>query len=115
MAAMFSRLESSEEGSRIAAAMRARPELISGDGGTDTELMRTLSGFAAKGGAEGLLCAAGPQGLGIALKCEDGAYRAARPAGASFLSELGFDLGSYGEVLVHNSRGEPVGELSILR
>jgi L-asparaginase II len=115
MAALFSRLEMSEEGSRIAGAMRLRPELISGEGGTDTELMRTLDGFAAKGGAEGLLCAAGPEGLGIALKCEDGAYRPLRPAVASFLSELGFNLGSYGEVVVHNSRGEPVGKLDTLR
>ncbi len=115
MAAMFSRLEASDEGARIAAAMRARPELISDEGGTDTELMRTLDGFAAKGGAEGLLCAAGPDGLGIALKSEDGAYRAARPAVASFLGDLGFDPGSYGEVVIHNSRREAVGELVMLR
>ena len=95
--------------------MRARPELISGNGGTDTELMRTLDGFAVKGGAEGLLCAAGPDGLGVALKSEDGAYRAARPAVASFLGQLGFDLGSYGEVVLHNSRGEAVGDITTLR
>ena len=115
MAAMFSRLEDSEEGARIASAMRSRPELISGDGGADTELMRTLDGFCAKGGAEGLLCAAGPDRLGIALKCEDGAYRAARPAVAQFLSELGFDLGSYGVVVIHNSRGEAVGNVATVR
>jgi L-asparaginase II len=115
MAAMFSRLEESEEGARVTAAMRTHPELISSAGGTDTELMRTLDGFAAKGGAEGLFCAAGPEGLGIALKSEDGAYRATRPATADFLTGLGFDLGSYGDVVVHNSRGEPVGDVSILR
>ena len=115
MAAMFSRLEAREEGTRIARAIRARPELISGQGGADTGLMRTLEGFCAKGGAEGLLCAAGPDGLGIALKCDDGSYRAARPAAAVFLDRLGFDLGSYGEVIVHNSRGEAVGELGIVR
>jgi L-asparaginase II len=115
MAAMFSRLEESEEGTRIASAMRARPELISGEGGADTELMRTLEGFCAKGGAEGLLCAAGPDGLGIALKCEDGSYRAARPAAARFLSGLGFDLGSYGVVVIHNSRGEPVGDVTTVQ
>jgi L-asparaginase II len=115
MAAMFSRLEATEEGARIAAAMRAHPELISGAGGTDTELMRTLPGFSAKGGAEGLLCAAGPAGLGLALKCEDGAYRATRPAAAELLVSLGFDVGSYGEVIVHNSRGEPVGDVAILQ
>jgi len=115
MAAMFSRLESSDEGRRIAGAMRAYPELISSAGGTDTELMRTVDGVAAKGGAEGLLCAAAPDGLGVALKCEDGAYRAIRPATAAFLSGLGFELGSYGDVVLHNSRGEAVGELAILQ
>jgi L-asparaginase II len=114
MAAMFSRLESMEQGTRIAAAMRARPELIAGAGATDTELMRTLDGFAAKGGAEGLLCAAGPDGLGLALKAEDGAYRALRPAAASFLGGLGFELSSFGEVALENSRGERVGELLTL-
>jgi L-asparaginase II len=114
MAAMFSRLESMEQGARIAGAMRARPELIAGAGATDTELMRTLDGFAAKGGAEGLLCAAGPDGLGLALKAEDGAYRALRPAAASFLGGLGFELPDFGEVVLENSRGERVGELLIL-
>ena len=95
--------------------MRTHPELIASAGATDTELMRTLDGFVAKGGAEGLLCAAGPDGLGIALKSEDGAYRPLRAAAASFLAGLGFDLGSYGESLLRNSRGEVVGELAILR
>ena len=115
MAAMFSRLESTEEGRIVAAAMRAHPELISGAGGTDTKLMRTLEGLAAKGGAEGLLCAAGPGGLGVALKSSDGAYRAIRPAAASFLARLGFSLDSFGEVVLENSRGEAVGELAILQ
>ncbi len=115
MAAMFSQLEASEDGSRIAAAMRARPELIAGAGAPDTELMRTLDGFVAKGGAEGLLCAAGPGGLGVALKAEDGGYRAIRPAAASFLADLGLELGTFGEVVLHNSRGEPVGDVGILR
>jgi L-asparaginase II len=115
MAAMFSRLESTEEGRAVAAAMRTHPELISGAGGTDTELMRTLEGFAAKGGAEGLLCATGPDGLGVALKSADGAYRAIRPAAAFFLAALGFEPASFGEVVLENSRGEPVGELAILQ
>ena len=45
-------------------------------GGPDTMLMQALPGWIAKGGAEGLLCAAGPDGLGLALKVEDGAGRA---------------------------------------
>jgi len=114
MAVMFSRLETSEEGRRIAAAMRARPELIAGEGATDTELMRTLDGFVAKGGAEGLICIAGPNGLGIALKSEDGSYRPQQPALGAFLPRLGFDVPQFERVVIHNSRGEPVGALEVL-
>ena len=56
--------------------------------------MRELEGWTAKGGAEGLLCAAGPDGLGIALKVEDGSMRAMRPALAELLRRLGVETGS---------------------
>ncbi len=46
----------------------------------DTDLMRLRDGWIAKGGAEGLFCAAHDDGRGIALKAEDGAYRAIGPA-----------------------------------
>src|SRR5512143_1871963 len=75
MAHAYSRLPELDGGARAAAAMRARPELVRGPGEADTELMR-LGGWAAKGGAEGLLCAVSEDGLGIALKVEDGAARA---------------------------------------
>ena len=77
--------------------------------------MQTLDGFVAKGGAEGLICAAGPDGFAVSLKSEDGAYRPLRAAAASFLAGLGFDLGSYGESPLRNTRNEVVGELAILR
>ena len=73
--------------------------------------MKTQSGWVAKGGAEGLLCAAGPDGLGVALKVEDGATRAVRTALAAFLTSLGMETGELGVVPVRNSRGEVVGEL----
>ena len=60
--------------------MRAHPELIGGAGGPDVRLMQLREGWVAKGGAEGLFCAAGPGGLGVALKTEDGAYRPLGPA-----------------------------------
>ena len=41
--------------------------------------MQALRGWIAKRGAEGLFCAAGPDGVGLALKVEDGASRALRP------------------------------------
>jgi L-asparaginase II len=95
----------------VAAAMRAHPDLIRGPRAADTMLMRELEGWTAKGGAEGLLCAAGPGGLGIALKAEDGASRAIRPAAAEFLRRLGLETGELGVVPLENSRGDLVGEV----
>jgi L-asparaginase II len=107
----FSRLERLDGGSRIVAAMRARPELIGGEGATDTTLMRTLPGWIAKGGAEGLLAAGSPDGLGIALEAEDGNSRALRPALAAFAARLGLDLALFAEVPVQNSHSEVVGTI----
>jgi L-asparaginase II len=113
MAHAFSRLVRLDGGSRVAAAMRDRPELIRGVGSADTDLMRVLPGWVAKGGAEGLLCAAGPDGTGVALKSEDGSGRALRPALATLLSRLGITLDqSFTHVLIHNSRGDLVGEVA---
>ena len=111
MALLFSRLEEVDGGARVAAAMRAHPELIRGPMAADTLLMRELDGWTAKGGAEGLMCAVGPEGLGIALKVEDGNMRAIRPALAEFLRRLGFETGELGVEPVENSRGELVGEV----
>jgi L-asparaginase II len=95
----------------ISAAMRAHPALIRGERAADTMLMRALPGWVAKGGAEGLMCAAG-DGIGVAVKAEDGAARALRPALAAFLSRLGHVLPEdFGVVRVENSRGERVGEI----
>ena len=107
MAHSFSRLERLDGGDRIAAVMRAHPALIGYEGAADIELMRLLPGWIAKGGAEGLICAASPGGRGVALKVEDGNQRALRPALASFLG-LGEE---FAIVPVENSRGERVGEI----
>jgi L-asparaginase II len=111
MALMFGRLEQVDGGATVAAAMRAHPELIRGPMAADTLLMRELEGWTAKGGAEGLLCAAGPGELGIALKVEDGSMRAMRPALAELLRRLGFETGELGVETIENSRGELVGEV----
>lgn len=110
-ARMFSNLERFEEGARIAGVMRTHPQLIGGEGSVDTQLMQTAPSVAAKGGAEGLLCAAGPNGLGIAIKAEDGTFRGLRPALAAFLAPLGFALDGFARIAVRNSRGEEVGEI----
>jgi len=107
----FARLAELEGGAEVCAAMRAHPELIRGPRAADTLLMRELPGWTAKGGAEGLLCAAGPGGIGLALKVEDGANRAARSGMAELLRRLGLETGDLGVVPLENSRGELVGEL----
>ena len=108
MATAFSRVDG-----RISAAMRAYPELIRGRGALDTTFMQELPGWTAKGGAEGLLCAAGPDGLGIALKAEDGQQRALQPAVGFFLDVLGLDGSAFGQAPVRNSRDEVVGSVTI--
>ncbi len=112
MAHAFARLEKLEGGARVAAAMRAHPELIRGPGAADTLLMQALPGWIAKGGAEGLLCAAG-DGVGIALKSEDGSGRGLGPAAAAFLRLLDLDVPAMAVVLLENSRGEHVGEIAV--
>ena len=111
MALLFARLEQLDGGAAVAAAMRAHPELIRGPGAPDTELMRTCPGWTAKGGAEGVLCAAGPDGLGLALKVADGGGRAVGPALAELLRRLGVDAPALAVLELANSRGEAVGEV----
>jgi L-asparaginase II len=110
MAYAFSRLGDLHGGDRVAAAMQAHPGLIRGPKGTDTILMQSVPRWIAKGGAEGLLCAAG-EGLGIALKAEDGNSRGLGPAAATFLGRLGRAVPPLEAVAIENSRGERVGEV----
>ena len=110
MAYAFSRLAALQAGDRVVAAMRAHPDLIRGPRAADTRLMKALPGWIAKGGAEGLLCAAG-DGVGVALKAEDGNGRALGPAAATFLARLDRDVSDLVVLPLENSRGERVGEI----
>jgi L-asparaginase II len=93
---------------RVRNAMRAHPELVGAShDALDTDLMRLDGGWIAKGGAEGLFCAANEDGLGVALKAEDGSSRALGPALAQVLG-----LATFREVPVRNSLGELVGSIS---
>ena len=112
MAHAFSRLASLQGGDRVASAMRARPDLVGGPDGADYFLMREAPGWLAKGGAEGLLCAAGPDGTGIAIKTEDGSSRAHAPALAALLARLGIDLPDFAARPILNTRGDRVGEIA---
>jgi len=83
-----------EAAKRIGRAMAADPFLVAGTGAFATRLMEAGSGsmpaILTKGGAEGVYCAALPGlGLGIAVKAEDGAGRAASSAIASLLLRHG--------------------------
>src|SRR4029077_7825838 len=102
MASAFARFEELAEGSRVANAMRAYPDLIRGPEATDTRLMKALPGWIAKGGAEGLPCAA-CGGIGVARKPEDGNGRALGPTAHEFIGRLGRDLGDLAELPLENS------------
>ena len=108
----FTRLGSLEGGDRVVRAMRAHPELLEGPVGSDVHLMRRLDGWVAKGGAEGLMCAASPDGLGLALKASDGSFRALVPALVLLLERLGV-AASLDVPVVSNNRGETVGAFRI--
>ncbi|HUH12048.1 MAG TPA: asparaginase [Longimicrobiales bacterium] len=101
-------------------AMADHPEYVGGSERLCTELMRAVGGrLFAKVGAEGVYCAASPGAeLGIALKVEDGARRAAEPALVAVLGALGLlseqeqeRLERWGRPALRNTRGEVVGRL----
>lgn len=105
----FARVSLLDGGARMVAAVGAHPDMLIGPVTADSMFVSAFPGWAAKGGVEGLFCAGSPDGLGIALKVEDGAFRAIRPAVATFLHMLGIDSGAFGIVTVENSHGEGVG------
>jgi L-asparaginase II len=109
MAQMFGRLASAAlAGSeRVVAAMRRHPDLLLGPVGVDVTVMKTIEGAVAKGGAEALLCVGLADGTGIALKVEDGSWRALGPAIGAF---LGID--ELRSSPLFNSRGDEVGGIS---
>ena len=76
---------------RIVAAMIAEPFMVAGSNRFSTRLMSALGDrVALKGGAEGFYIAILPKhGLGIAVKCDDGAGRGAEAAMAMTLCHLG--------------------------
>lgn len=97
-------------------AMRAHPFLVGGSGRLCTRVMEVTDGeVVVKVGAEGLYGAwlEGP-GVGVAVKVEDGARRAADPALLGVLRWMGVEprgLEAFAYPVVRNSRGEAVGRL----
>ncbi len=75
---------------RLRAACAQKPWHVAGTGRFCTEIMLLLGARAlVKTGAEGVFCGALPQlGLGIAIKCDDGAGRAAEAIMAALLARF---------------------------
>lgn len=82
--------ERAKAAKRLLAACMAEPFYTAGTGRADVPLMQAAPGrIFVKTGAEGVYCAAVPeQGLGIALKCDDGAGRAAEAIVAKLLARF---------------------------
>jgi L-asparaginase len=91
----------------VVAALTAHPELVGGPRAVDTLVMRALPGAVAKRGAEGVLCVGLEDGRGLALKVEDGAYRAAYAAAGVVLR-----IPELAERPLHSSRGDVVGTIT---
>jgi len=128
MARAWSRLaravrDQDEVPSRIVHAMRTRPFLIGGTDRFDSVLIEETEGRAVgKIGAEGVHSIAVPeQGIGIAVKVDDGAQRAQFPAVIRILQMLDVlpaplppRLDEFFRRPVRNTRGEIVGEIRLV-
>ena len=92
MALLFAHLGAGEQAEleRLCRAMLAHPDLVAGEGRFDTELMRLAHGqVLSKGGAEGIQCLTRVgEGLGLAIKVEDGAARAKHAVALHLLRQL---------------------------
>jgi L-asparaginase II len=104
---------------RVRAACAAHPWYVAGTGRFCTEIMQHFGARVfVKMGAEGVFCGALPaQGLGIAIKCDDGAGRAAEVTMAAVLArflpgaaEDGF-LDRFLKPTLRSWNGVPLGEL----
>ncbi len=92
LAGAFSRLALADADSpegQVSAAIRAHPQLVSGSTRDEAELLAAFPGAIAKAGAEACYAVALADGRAVALKIEDGAYRARPVAMAAALQQLG--------------------------
>lgn len=105
---------------RLLSACMAEPFLMSGSEAADLLLMQAAPGrIFVKTGAEGVYCAAVPElGLGIALKCDDGAGRSAEAMVAAVLAKLlksdealSQGLGKLARPTIPSRKGVTVGRL----
>ena len=107
---------------RLRQACRSKPWFVAGTGRFCTEIMQLFDGRVfVKTGAEGVYCVALPQqGLGIAIKCDDGAARAAQAIVAAMIAHyLPLDtaeraaLRPFREPVLRNWNGFVVGAIRV--
>jgi L-asparaginase II len=112
--------ERANAAARIRAACAAQPYYVAGTGRFCTEIMTQFGArVLVKTGAEGVFCGALPeQGLGIAVKCDDGGTRAAEVAMAAMIArflplsdEERVALGRFVRPVLRNWNGTEVGGL----
>jgi L-asparaginase len=108
---------------RIVRAMTHHPEMVSGEGEFDTELMRLSQGqLVSKSGAEGVQCIGRiGEGMGLAIKVMDGAKRAKYAIAIHVLKQMGWITPSIAERLSETyitigryKRLDVAGEMSML-
>jgi L-asparaginase II len=107
---------------RIMAAVRTHPFMVAGSERFCTQLMQAVPRAFVKSGAEGVFCGCVPHaGFGLALKCDDGAGRAAEVIMAALLAHLpvwtpGEDarLGQFAAAPMINRAGLEVGDIHAL-
>lgn len=117
-ASAFAALVTADAGTherRVADAMRAHPFLVGGTRRDVTTLMTSLQGFLVKDGAEGVAAAATHDGVGIAVKIDDGSARARTPVLLAALRALGYATDDVAllETTPVLGHGERVGEVRI--
>ncbi|NJL97761.1 MAG: asparaginase [Synechococcaceae cyanobacterium SM2_3_2] len=85
----------------LSRAMTAHPEMVSGEGRFDTEVMRLTEGsVVSKSGAEGIQCVGrAGHGMGLAIKVQDGASRAKYAAAIYLLRQMGWISPAVAETL----------------
>jgi L-asparaginase II len=113
--------ERARAAARLREACAAQPWHVAGTGRFCTDVMRAFGARVfVKTGAEGVFCAALPDlGLGIALKCDDGAGRAAEAAMAATIARhLASDadramLDRFARPVLRNWNGTAVGSIRV--
>jgi L-asparaginase II len=117
LARAFGRVAAAPSGppAEVSAAMRRHPEMVGGTGREDTRIMQRHPELLVKGGAEGVHCAALPDGSAVAVKIADGGDRARMPVLVAGLRLLGVDSEVLDELATGTvlGGGRPVGVVEL--